>query len=176
MELTSLTQETLSQGLFRQSFKAMGTPCEISYRCESAKEASEFREQSFAWIRKFEKRYSRYLPDSLISQINRAAGTGQSIEIEEEDERLFKLCDTLHFFTRGLFDPTTLPLAQLWNFKAEKPRIPEDVEIKMALTKIDWKKVVRENRRVSLPEPGMGLDFGGFGKEYAVDRVVEMGQ
>lgn len=176
MELTRLTQETLSQGLFRQSFKAMGTPCEISYRCESVKEATEFREQSFAWVRKFEKRYSRYLPDSLISQINRAAGTGQSIEIDEEDERLFKLCDTLHFFTYGLFDPTTLPLAQLWNFKAEKPRIPEDVEIKMALTKIDWKKVVRKNRLVSLPEPGMGLDFGGFGKEYAVDRVVEMGQ
>ena len=176
MELTRLTQETLSHGLFRQSFKAMGTPCEITYRCESASEATEFREQSLAWVRKFEKRYSRYLPDSLISRINRAAGTGQSVEIEDEDERLFKLCDTLHFFTRGLFDPTTLPLAQLWNFKAEKPRIPDEGEIKAALTKIDWKKVRRKDGQVSLPESGMGLDFGGFGKEYAVDRIVEMGQ
>ena len=175
MELSMLSQETLRHGLFRQSFKAMGTPCEITYRCESANEATEFREQSLAWVRKFENRYSRYLPDSLISRINRTAGTGQFIEIEEEDERLFKLCDTLHFFTRGLFDPTTLPLAQLWNFKAEKPRIPNDGEIKTALNKIDWKKVIREKAMVSLPESGMGLDFGGFGKEYAVDRIVEMG-
>ena len=175
MELSMLSQETLRHGLFRQSFKAMGTPCEITYRCESANEATEFREQSLAWVRKFENRYSRYLPDSLISRINRTAGTGQFIEIEEEDERLFKLCDTLHFFTRGLFDPTTLPLAQLWNFKAEKPRIPNDGEIKTALNKIDWKKVIREKAMVSLPESGMGLDFGGFGKEYAVDRIIEMG-
>lgn len=176
MELTKLSRETLNQGLFRQNFNAMGSPCEITYRCESAKQATEFREHSLAWVRKFEKRYSRYLPDSLISQINRAAGTELPVTIEEEDERLFKLCDTLHFFTHGLFDPTTLPLAQLWNFKAEKPRIPDDGEIKLALTKIDWKKVICENHRVYLPEPGMGLDFGGFGKEYAVDRVVEMGQ
>ncbi len=176
MQIAKLTSETISNGLFRLSFTAMGSPCEITYSCESAREATAFRERSLEWVRNFENRYSRYLPESLISRINRTAGTGESIEIEEEDERLFKLCDTLHFFTRGLFDPTTLPLAQLWNFKAEKPRIPNDGEIKVALTKINWKKVTRKDGQVSLPELGMGLDFGGFGKEYAVDRVMEMGR
>ena len=60
-------------------------------------------------------------------------------------------------------------------FKAEKPRIPNDREIKDALEKIDWKKVIRKDNQVYLPVQGMGLDFGGFGKEYAVDRVLEMG-
>ena len=176
MELAKLTSETISNGLFRLSFTAMGSPCEITYSCESAREATAFRERSLEWVRKFENRYSRYLPESLISQINQSAGTGLAISIDEEDERLFRLCDTLHFFTHGLFDPTTLPLAQLWNFKSPKPRIPDDQEIKIALTKIDWKKVIRENKQVYLQDAGMGLDFGGFGKEYAVDRVVEMGQ
>ena len=43
------------------------------------------------------------------------------------------------------------------------------------MEKIDWKKVIRKDNKVYLPVPGMGLDFGGFGKEYAVDRVLEMG-
>ena len=74
-----------------------------------------------AWVRRFEKRYSRYLPDSLISRINHAAGTGQSIPIEEEDDRLFKICDTLHFFTHGLFDPTTLLPRQDLGLQGQEP-------------------------------------------------------
>lgn len=174
--LSTLFLETLTQGLFRIAFQAMGTRCEITYQCNSSKAATEFHESSLAWVRRFEKRYSRYLPDSLISRINQSAGTGQTVPIEEEDNRLFKLCDTLHFFTQGLFDPTTLPLSQLWDFKAKNPRIPKEFEIKKVLQKISWKKVARENLAVYLPEEGMGLDFGGFGKEYAVDRVVEMGK
>ena len=173
-ELSELSRETLAHGLFRIGFQAMGTPCEITYQCDSSSVATEFQERSLAWVRRFEKRYSRYLPDSLISSINHAAGTGQSTPIEEEDDRLFKICDTLHFFTHGLFDPTTLPLAKIWDFKAKNPKIPEDSEIREALGKIGWKRVVRENLSVSLPEAGMGLDFGGFGKEYAVDQVVEL--
>lgn len=175
-DLTELSRETLAHGLFRIGFQAMGTPCEITYQCDSFSVATEFQERSLAWVRRFEKRYSRYLPDSLISRINHAAGTGQPIPIEEEDDRLFKICDTLHFFTHGLFDPTTLPLAEIWDFKAKNPKIPEDSEIREAVGKIGWKRVVRENLSVSLPEAGMGLDFGGFGKEYAVDQVVELAQ
>ena len=86
-ELSELSQETLAHGLFRIVFKAMGTPCEITYQCDSTKDATEFQEHSLAWVRRFEKRYSRYLPDSLISSINQAAGSGQAIPIEEEDDR-----------------------------------------------------------------------------------------
>jgi FAD:protein FMN transferase len=36
---------------------------------------------------------------------------------------------------------------------------------------IGWPKVEREAQQVRLSEPGMELDFGGFGKEYAADRA-----
>ena len=36
---------------------------------------------------------------------------------------------------------------------------------------VGWPKVRREPGRVMLPHAGMALDFGGFGKEYAVDIV-----
>jgi thiamine biosynthesis lipoprotein len=38
--------------------------------------------------------------------------------------------------------------------------------------RIGWTRVERDANTVRLPEAGMELDFGGFGKEYAVDRAV----
>jgi thiamine biosynthesis lipoprotein len=172
----SLSNTALTEGLFRLSFKALGTACEISFSAESSSQAEAFRKRSLSWVRNFETRYSRYLPESLISQINQNAGIGKVVSINEEDLRLFKLCDTLHFFTEGLFDPTTLPLSLLWDFKAKKPQIPDQQKIDYAISKINWKKVVFKDQLVSLPEVGMGIDFGGFGKEFAVDRVIEIAQ
>jgi thiamine biosynthesis lipoprotein len=33
-----------------------------------------------------------------------------------------------------------------------------------------WDRVERDAETIRLPQAGMELDFGGFGKEYAVDR------
>ena len=175
MEISALSTQSLEKGLFRLAFNAMGTQCEISYSAHSSKQATDFREEILPWVKQFEQRYSRYQPDSLISQINQMAGL-DFVSLNQEDTRLFGLCDTLHFLTHELFDPTTLPLANLWDFKAKNPIVPEDKNIKSALQLVGWKKVVRENNRVFLPTKGMGLDFGGFGKEYAVDRVIEKAQ
>jgi thiamine biosynthesis lipoprotein len=76
--------------------------------------------------------------------------------------------------TQGVLDPTALPLIQLWNYKAEQPRVPSAAEISAARMRVGWKKVQRQPGKVFLPEAGMALDFGGFGKEYAVDIVAQI--
>lgn len=172
-ESPGLPPEAFSKGLFRLGFNAMGTRCEILYGASSVEHADPFRRDALAWVRRFEARYTRFREDSLIGRINAAAGK-DAVEIDEEDARLFDLCETLHFHTEGLFDPTTLPLSLLWNFKADQPRIPEEADIQAARGKVGWKKVQRDGGSIRLPEEGMGLDFGGFGKEYAVDRVAEL--
>ena len=89
-------------------------------------------------------------------------------------EQLFGLCDALYEMTQGILDVTTLPLMKIWNWKADAPRIPSDSEIVAARRLVGWKKVQRVPGRVFLPEKGMALDFGGFGKEYAVDVVAQI--
>jgi thiamine biosynthesis lipoprotein len=37
-----------------------------------------------------------------------------------------------------------------------------------------WAKVHRRPNRVRLPAPGMGIDLGGIGKEFAVDHLVSL--
>ena len=52
--------------------------------------------------------------------------------------------------------------------------IPTTDQISAACRLVGWTKVQRSPGRIFLPEPGMALDFGGFGKEYAVDIVAQI--
>jgi FAD:protein FMN transferase len=52
--------------------------------------------------------------------------------------------------------------------------VPEQAEVDDALTRVGWHRVVWERPRIVLPVAGMELDFGGFGKEWAVDAVTEL--
>jgi thiamine biosynthesis lipoprotein len=160
--------------LRKLSFPALGTVCEVQYAAPAGDgQATAFECSAVAWVNTFEAKYSRFRPDSLISRINAAAGR-ESVAIDEEMEGLLKLCDMVHFMTQGVLDPTALPLIQLWNYKAEKPRIPTNDEIARARALVGWKKVQRSPGKIFLPEKGMALDFGGFGKEYAVDMVAQL--
>lgn len=151
-------------------FQAMATTCRVSFAGNAAT-AKNFSAAVLQWVADFETRYSRFLPDSLISQINQNAGLDW-VEIDPETTRLFALCDEAHFLTRGIFDPTALPLLQLWNWKTGV--MPDDADISAALKITGWRKVQRAPGKIFLPEEGMGLDLGGIGKEYAVDRVAHL--
>jgi thiamine biosynthesis lipoprotein len=70
-----------------------------------------------------------------------------------------------------MLDPTALPLIRIWNWKSVPPAVPTPEQIAAALKLVGWSKVQRQPGKVRLPVAGMALDFGGFGKEYAVDLV-----
>ncbi len=159
--------------LRRLGFAALGTMCEVQYACDDAGVAATFEQRALDWVLAFEAKYSRFRPDSVVSRINAAAGRAW-VEIDAEMEQLLKLCDTLVFLTRGIIDPTILPLMQLWDYKTPRTALPTDAEIARARSLVGWSKVQQEPGRVYLPEPGMALDFGGFGKEYAVDLVAQI--
>ncbi len=160
-------------GYYHLDFMAMGTLCTIDFELPNRARAGEFRIHALEWLKKFENKFSRFRPDSLVSRINRAAGRDW-VEIDEEAASLFALCDWFHWVTRGIFDPTSLPLLHLWDYQAAHPVVPSEAHIQEARSRIGWKKFLREGSRVFLPEPGMGLDVGGIGKEYAVDRIIEI--
>lgn len=159
--------------LRRLAFPALGTMCEIQYVAQSDRQASDFERTVVSWVNGFEARYSRFRPDSLIGRINAAAGK-EWVEVDAEMEGMLKLCDSLHFMTQGIMDPTTLPLMKAWDYRAENPRVPEAKELDTARTLVGWKKLQRAAGKVFLPAAGMALDFGGFGKEYAVDFVAQL--
>ncbi|MBL9170058.1 MAG: FAD:protein FMN transferase [Verrucomicrobiales bacterium] len=151
------------------TFMAMGTSCRVTFLKTSA--AQEFEAALLLWVASFEARYSRFLPESLVSEINRNAGL-QWVSVDPETEQLLALCDEAHFLTHATFDPTALPLIQLWNWKRTPAVVPSDEAIQNARQLVGWRRVRRAAGKVFLPEKGMCLDLGGIGKEYAVDQVT----
>ena len=162
-----------SNGVRHLEFKALGTNCSIKFRLTDDRTALTFAAAALEWIGKFEAKFSRFRPDSVISRINEAAGGGW-VEVDDEVEHLFKLADDLHRRTNGILDPTLLPLQRIWNWKTSHPTLPAKTEVKAALDLTGWAKVERRPGAVRLPHKDMGLDLGGYGKEYAVDYLARM--
>lgn len=157
----------------RCRWSALGTVCEIQYVCADDGTARRFETAAVAWVAAFEAKYSRFRPDSLVGRINAAAGRDW-VETDAEMDSMLDFCGSLHALTRGVMDVTATPVLRLWDYKAAVPRIPTDAEIASALRLVGWSKVRRMPGKVRLPEPGMSLDFGGWGKEYAVDAVATL--
>jgi len=168
----ALAKRFSTGSLHKLAFFALGTTCEVQYVTPNNQPLSAFENATVAWVAGFEAKYSRFRPSSLVSRITAAAGQAW-VEVDAEMEELLKLCDSLYSMTQGVLDPTALPLIRLWNWKAEHPEIPSPRQIETARNLTGWNKVQRLPGKVFLPEPGMALDFGGFGKEYAVDIIAQ---
>jgi len=150
---------------------ALGTECLVQYACADVPAARAFEHAAQSWVAGFEAKYSRFRPGSLLSRINAAAGR-EWVEVDEEMERFLDLSSSLFVMSRGLLDVTALPLMRLWDYHAPVTRVPAEAEIATARRLVGWPRVERIPGKVRLPEAGMALDFGGWGKEYAVDMVA----
>ena len=132
---------------------------------EAARRAAR---EAIAEVARIEAKYSRYRPGSVVSRIN--AGAGSAFEIDAETRGLLAYADACFVQSGGLFDATSGVLRRAWRF--DEPRVPDDAQIAPLLRLVGWARVDLDGMRVRLPERGMELDFGGFGKEYAVDRAA----
>lgn len=145
----------------------MGSPCELALYIDpstSGNILSDIREM----INQYEKKYSRYLPDSIISLINQSAGSN-AITVDQETAALLNYADVLFHQSKGLFDVTSGVLRKIWDFK--KNKIPSKEEQQSILKFIGWKKVSWKPPYLELPE-NMQLDFGGIVKEYVADTIA----
>ncbi|MDA7537072.1 FAD:protein FMN transferase [Akkermansiaceae bacterium] len=168
-----MTAKELTAGLFKLRFKALGTNCVVQFRAPSVESAKGYRTAALAWIWEFENTWSRFRPDSLLGQINASAGkTG--IELTPEQDEVMRLCEHTYRTSREIIDPSSYPLTKLWDEAAERDEIPSEKMIQNALSFVGWEKVEFSSGHIFLPEEGMALEIGGFGKEYAVDQLIAL--
>ncbi len=154
----------------RASFRAMGGPCELRVDGTADAPVDDWLAAAEGEVRRLEAKYSRYRDDSVCSRINASAGDLAGVAIDDETEALLDYAAIAWGQSDGLFDITSGVLRRAWDFRSGRPPSEEDLAPLRSL--IGWSSIRREPGRVVLPRVGMELDFGGFGKEYAVDRVV----
>ena len=155
---------------YKKSFKAMGGACEIQIDATTAEQAEHCIQLGIDEVLRIEKKYSRYLADSFVGLVNGQAGSTGFVHCDQETRELLNYANTLYNTSDGLFDITSGVLRRAWNFRTGK--IPDETELAALLPLIGWNLVERRGEEIRLPQVGMEIDFGGFGKEYAADRAA----
>ncbi len=151
----------------RFDFTAMASPCCVQLDGIDEPAMTRAAQAAMAEVRRIEHKFSRYRDESEISRIHRAQG--RWIAVDAETQALLDFADQLWQQSGGLFDVTSGVLRRAWDFKAG--RLPDPEQLNRLLNHVGWQRVEREGSRLRL-QPGMELDFGGFGKEYAADRAA----
>ncbi len=157
--------------LVRITFRAMASDNELQLHASDEGLARRAAEAAIADVARIEAKYSRYGDDSETTRINRAAG-GAPVAIDAETAALLSYADRCFALSGGLFDLTSGALRRAWDFRRVPPRVPAAERLEAALALVGWAGVEWNERTIRLPRPGMEIDFGGIGKEYAADRVA----
>jgi len=150
------------------SFRAMASPCEVRVDSFDAGMVARLGEVAEAEALRIEQKFSRYRPDNLIAQINNA--NGAPVEVDPETAMLIDYADIFYRVSRGLFDVTSGVLRRIWKFDGSD-RVPTRTQVREIMPLVGWNKVIWRRPFITL-QPGMEIDLGGIGKEYAVDVTL----
>lgn len=155
---------------WKGSFVAMASPCDVLMEVKEKSLANEILTAVADEAWRIENKFSRYKTGNIIDQINTAEG--KLTRIDEETSRLLVFSNELFELSEGMFDVTSGILRQIWTFDGSD-HLPEEKQVEELLEKIGWQNVTRTKDHISLPD-GMEIDLGGLGKEYAVDRCIQV--
>ena len=146
----------------------MGSPCELLIETteETAAKSATDIVANEAW--RIEDKFSRYLPDNIVHRINNSDGI--TIQIDDETANLIDFATSLFEMSDGRFDITSGVLRKAWKFDGGD-QLPDGADVRKILKRVGWNKAVWQRPELTLRR-GMQIDFGGVGKEYAVDRAA----
>jgi len=149
----------------------MGTICTAVAEAPDTALAARALVRGLNEIARLEKVMSSWIKESEVSQLNAAGGSWFTCSKE-----LYAVLDSSMLFARitgGAFDPTIEPLNRAWNTRG-KGRVPKPLEAERAAILVGWRKLSLDpgTSRVLLAFSDMGIDLGGIGKGYALDRAA----
>lgn len=154
--------------LWRGQFQAMASDCEVLLECDSRELAVRLCELVASEVWRIEQKYSRYRTDSVIGVINQ----NKPVSVDAETHRLIDFGFECFELSAGLFDITSGVMQRAWRFDGKTP-FPSAQKVTELRELVGLNKIVWHRGEICLPE-GMQLDFGGFGKEYATDRALQL--
>jgi thiamine biosynthesis lipoprotein len=148
----------------------MASPITVTAPEPVAREAAEV---VFAVFREVDATMSEWKPTSPLSAVNEAAGR-RAVAVPDDLRALIGRGVEIGRRTDGAFDVTWAALWGLWDFTADRPRVPDDEEIRRRVALVDFRRVVIDDvaGTVGLPEEGMLIGLGGIAKGHALDEAA----
>lgn len=151
----------------RVAFEAIGTKWELAIT-DAVKEDSwlSLLQSIYQQIQSFDKHYSRFRPDSLVSQMASEAGT---YELPADGHKLLQFYERLYRATDGKITPLIGQTMADAGYDASYSFKPGPLK-----KPAPWDEIIAYNHRhITLQKPAL-LDFGAAGKGYLVDLVAKL--
>ncbi len=160
--------------MLRRRFRAMGTDCELFLKARPRSEALRAMTEAEREVRRLETIFSRFDPDSELSELNQRG----TLRVGPELLEVVGLALAARDRTGGRFDPTVHDALVAAGYdrtfeevSAERPG--GNPRASAALRTAGSVRVDRRTRSIEL-DPGVHLDLGGIAKGYAVDRAAQI--
>jgi len=145
--------------------------------CRSG-QASDVVEEAFesVWHRmdQIQQRMNAHDPQSEVGRINHAGG--RPVEVAEDVYQVIHYGVMMADRTFGAFDITVRPLIKLWQEAQRQDRIPDEIEIREALSNVGSGHVSLsgDDAQPHVACEGCEIDLGGIAKGFAVDEVARI--
>jgi len=152
------------------TFQAMASDCQILIEGATKQHAHNLLTLATKEAWRIEQKYSRYRDDNIMTKIN--TPNGCDLEVDFETSALLNFAEQCYQLSDGLYDITIGTLRRVWNFDGSD-QVPTSLQVQEVLQDVGWQRIQWASPRLILPQ-NMELDFGGFGKEYAVDKVTQI--
>ena len=150
----------------QQARPLMGTVVEIAAEGADAAVLGKAVDAAFREMQWLTDMMSHYDPRSVVSAINDAAG-GRPMPVPPALADVLGMARRVSERTGGAFDVTVGSLRG-WRFGRDEARVPTPEEIATQLPKVDYRRLVLDERggTAFLAAPGMRIDLGGIAKAY----------
>ncbi len=148
----------------------MACPCEVLIDAADPAVAARAAIAACTEAWRVEHKFSRYRDGNIVHAINHAGG--QPVTVDAETQRLLDFAAECYAASDGLFDVTSGVLRRVWRFDGSD-RLPAPAAVREALEFVGWRRLKWRAPILQMPS-GMEIDFGGLGKEYAVDRAAKL--
>ena len=160
--------------MLRRRFHAMGTDCELFLKARPRPEALRAMAEAQWEVRRLESIFSRFDPDSELSELNRRGTLRVGPELLEVVDLALAARDR----TGGRFDPTVHDALVAAGYdrtfeevSAEERRWQSPARRRLSAARARSVSIAGRGR-IEL-DPGVHLDLGGIAKGYAVDRAAK---
>jgi FAD:protein FMN transferase len=148
--------------------RTMGTTYSVIYFDGRGR---DFKTSIDSLLEEVNKGINNYDPQSEVSKFN-SSKTGidsKSIYFREALQRSLLFAET----SNGNFDPTVMPLVNLWGFGPDKRKSPTPAKIDSIRKFVGYKLVTIDQHLISKKHQNVQIDFGGIGQGYGVDVVAD---
>ncbi len=154
----------------------MGTHMRIALYASDEASAKAAAEAAFDRVGDIESKISSWKDDSELSRLVATDwSTSEPVTISEDLYRCLKIGYEFGERSDGALDITAGPLIALWREAREDGVLPTRQALDAAKQQVGWQRIhLGEDGRSVRLEPGTQIDFGAFGKGYAIDEAARV--